>query len=127
LDRKNIIIIVCIIWVFLGCKTENDLEEADFTEFTVQNTQVFLSLEDTPFLGHPTSVKAVSEGLLIVDNAYYQITKVDKEGNLYFHLESKAGDRVSSSLFQVIGHWKMKSWCMITTALSFQLLIKRAN
>jgi len=118
LDRKNIIIVVCIVWVFLGCKTENDLQAADFMEFTVQNTQVFLSLEDTPFLGHPTSVKAVSEGLLIVDNAYYQITKVDKEGNLLFSF-GKQG-RGPGEFQSISGYWPLENEILVYDYNSFK-------
>ncbi|TVR26784.1 MAG: hypothetical protein EA390_14410 [Balneolaceae bacterium] len=118
--NKNWGVIFFLGCLLLGCKAEYDIEKTAFTEHIVKNTQVFLSAEDTPFLGRPTTIKAVSDGLLFVDVGHYQITKVDKEGN---HLLSFGNyGRGPGELQSIAGFWPFKNEYLVYDYTSFKFL-----
>lgn len=118
--NKNWVMIFCLGCLLFGCEAESDVEKMDITEHIVKNPQVFLSAEDTPFLGRPTSIKAVSDGLFFVDVGHYQITKVDKEGN---HLLSFGNyGRGPGELQSIAGFWPFKNEYLVYDYTSFKFL-----
>ncbi len=117
---KNLGVIFFLGSLLLGCKAEYDVEKTGFTEHVVKNTQIFLSAEDTPFLGRPTEIKAVSDGLYFVDAGHYQITKVDKEGN---HLLSFGNHgQGPGELQSIAGFWPFKNEYLVYDYNSFKFL-----
>jgi hypothetical protein len=93
----------------------------DFTHYSVQNIQVFLSAANTPFFGNPKSIKAISDGLLFSDVGYYQITKVDKKGN---HLFSFGNHGRGPGEFQSIsGFWPLENDYLVYDYNSFKFSI----
>lgn len=119
LFRASVAILLFVIVVSCS-EAEADLEETVFTEHTVDNIQVFLSPENTPFLGRPTAIKAVSEGLFFVDEGHYQITKVDKEGNRVLSFGSYG--RGPGEFQSIAGFWPFESEYLVYDYNSFKFL-----
>ncbi|MEX0660929.1 MAG: 6-bladed beta-propeller [Balneolaceae bacterium] len=120
ISHKNWGVIFCLGCLLFGCKAESDVKKTAFTEYIVKNTQVFLSAEETPLLGRPTAIKAVSDGLFIVDVGHYQVTKVDKEGN---QLLSFGDHGRGPAEFQTItGFWPFKNEYLMYDYNSFKFL-----
>ena len=119
--NTNWIVIFCLGCMLFGCKAESDVEKMDITEHFVKNSQVFLSAEDTPFLGRPTIIKAVSEGLFFVDVGHYQITKVDKEGNYLLSFGNYG--RGAGELQSISGFWPFNNEYLVYDYNSFKFLI----
>lgn len=117
---KKGVIIFCLGCLLLGCNAESGVEKTVFREYSVKNIQVFLSVEDTPFLGRPTAIKAVSDGLFFVDNGHYQITKVDREGNRLLSFGSHG--RGPGELQTITGFWPFESEYMVYDYNSFKFL-----
>ncbi len=104
----------------MACNSESEIEKATFTEHTIKDEQVFLSAEDAPYLGRPTAIKAVFDGLYFVDSDHYQIMKVDKEGN---HLLSFGNRGRGPGEFQSIaGFWPFKNEYLVYDYNSFKFL-----
>lgn len=112
--------IICAFGILIGCETERVVEEPTFKKHSIKNSQIFLSAEDSLFLGRPTSLKAVSDGLFIVDNGHYQIIKVDKAGK---RLLSFGRNGRGPGEFQVItGFWALENEYLIYDYNSFKFL-----
>ena len=119
-NRKTVIIIFCLGCLLLGCKAERNVEKPAFREYTVKNIQVFLSAEDTSFLGRPTLIKAVPDGLFFVDEGHYQITKVDTEGNHLLSFGNRG--RGPGEIQSITGFWPFKSEYLVYDYNSFKFL-----
>jgi hypothetical protein len=119
-QNKNWGIIFCLGYLLLGCNTEYGVEKTAFTEHSVKNVQVFLSAEDATFLGRPTAIKAVSDGLYFVDEGHYQITKVDKEGNLLLSFGNHG--RGPGELQSITGFWPFENEYLVYDYTSFKFL-----
>lgn len=116
----NWLVILCFGCLLFGCKAESDIKKTAFAKHFAKNTYVFLSAEDTPFLGKPTTIKAVSDGLFFVDLGHYQITKVDYEGN---HLLSFGNHgRGPGELQSITGFWPFKNEYLVYDYTSFKFL-----
>jgi len=110
----------CLGCLLLGCNTESGVQKTAFVKHSVKKNQVFLSAKDTPSLGMPTSIKAVSDGLYFVDEGHYQITKVDKEGD---HLLSFGNSgRGPGELQSIAGFWPFKNEYLVYDYNSFKFL-----
>lgn len=120
-NRKTLVKIIWLGCLLLGCETEGDIEETDFKKYVITDTQVFLKLENTSFLGNPSSLKAVSEGLLIVDNGYSQITKVDYQGKLILSF-GKEG-RGPGEFQSIAGFWPFENEYLVYDYNSFKFSI----
>jgi hypothetical protein len=117
-NRATIVKIFCIGCLLLGCSSERDVETPTFTEYSVKNTQAFLSLENTLFLGSPTSIEAVSGGLLIVDKGHFQITKVDYEGNRLLSFGKRG--RGPGEFQSISGFWPFENEYLVYDYNSFK-------
>lgn len=117
---KNLGIIFCLGFLLFGCKADGDIEETAITEHIVKNVQVFLSAEDTPFLGRPTALKAVSDGLYFVDEGHSQITKVNEEGNHLLSFGNRG--RGPGELQSIAGFWPFKNEYLVYDYNSFKFL-----
>lgn len=117
-NSNSVVKIFCFGCLLLACTAERDVGKPDFGEYAVKDFQVFLSVEDTPFLGRPTSVKAVSDGLLIVDNGYFQITKVDKDGNRLLSFGKRG--RGPGEFQSISGFWPLENEYLVYDYNSFK-------
>lgn len=117
-NTNSVVKIFCFGCLLLGCTAERDVGKPDFGEYAVKDFQAFLSVKDTPFLGRPTSVKAVSDGLLIVDEGYFRITKVDNEGNrlLSFGKRGQGPGEFQS----IAGFWPLENEYLVYDYNSFK-------
>ncbi|MFO7845363.1 MAG: 6-bladed beta-propeller [Balneolaceae bacterium] len=113
-------IIFCLGFLLLGCKADGDTEKTAVTEHIVNNVKVFLSAEDTPILGRPTAIKAVSDGLYFVDEGHSQITKVDEEGNHLLSFGNRG--RGPGELQSIAGFWPFKNEYLVYDYNSFKFL-----
>jgi hypothetical protein len=128
LSKLNLILIhvkkwgitFCLGCLLLGCNTENGVEKTVFREHSVKNIEVFLTVEDTPFLGRPTAIKAVAEGLFIVDEGHYQIIKVDKEGDRLLSFGSHG--QGPGELQSIAGFWAFENEYLVYDYNSFKFL-----
>ena len=117
---KTGVLLLCVGCLLSNCKTDKNVDETAFKEHQVNTTRVFLSLEDTPFLGRPTDIKSVSDGLLIVDGGHNQITKVDKKGQ--FVLSFGKRGRGPGELQSIAGFWPFDSEYLVYDYNSFKFL-----
>lgn len=113
-------VILCFGYLFLGCIADDDVEKTAFTTHTVKNVQVLISLEDSPFIGRPTAIKATSDGLYIVDGGHYQITKVNKEGNWLLSFGNQG--RGPGEFQSITGFWPFKNEYLVYDYISFKFL-----
>lgn len=117
---KVVISIICTMAFIFACKTEHKIEEPYSTKHSVKDSQVFLNADDSLFLGRPTSLKAVSDGLFIVDMGRYQITKVDEDKN---RILSFGRNGRGPGEFQVItGFWPIETEYLVYDYNSFKFL-----
>lgn len=79
-----------------------------------------MSPKDTLFLGRPTAIKAVPEGLFFVDSGQYQITKVDREENRLLSFGNHG--RGPGELQSIAGFWPFKSEYLVYDYNSFKFL-----
>lgn len=108
--------------LLLGCHSEKNLNDSDFKRHSVKSFNIFLSVEnDTSFLGRPTSIKAVSENLLIIDKGYVHIAKVDREGNLLMKF-GKQG-RGPGEFQSISGFWALENQYLVYDYNSFKFSI----
>lgn len=121
IDNKNWVIFFFLIYVLPGCNTDNDEKTMVFTEHTVEKVQVFLSVENAPFLGRPTAIHAVTDGLFLVDEGHYQITKVDREGNQVLSFGNRG--RGAGEFQSIAGFWAFKNEYLVYDYNSFKFLI----
>jgi hypothetical protein len=119
--KKYWCVIFCLGFIFIGCNTENGVEQTVFMEHSVKKNQVFLNAEDTPFLGRPTAIKASSDGLYIVDSGSYQIHKMDSSGNLQMSFGNRG--RGPGELQSISGFWPLKNEYLVYDYNSFKFLI----
>lgn len=110
----------CLGCLLLGCNAENGVEKTASTEHSVKNIQVFLTVEDTSFLGRPTAIKAVPDGLFIVDEGHYQIIKVDKEGDRLLSFGSHG--QGPGELQSIAGFWAFENEYLVYDYNSFKFL-----
>lgn len=109
---------LCIVFLSYGCNSKIEQEKKSFDKYVVDDVSVHLSVEDAPFLGVPVSIKAVSEDLLIVDSGYFQITKVDKNGNLILSFGKRG--RGPGEFQSITGFWALKNEYLIYDYNSFK-------
>lgn len=114
------ILLICIGCLLSSCETDKNVEETVLSVHQVNTTRAFLSLEDTPFLGRPTDVKSVSDGLFIVDEGHKQITKVDKDGKLVLSFGKRG--RGPGEFQSIAGFWPFESEYLVYDYNSFKFL-----
>lgn len=120
IHSKNWVITFCLGCLLLGCNAESGVEKTAYREYSAKNIQVFLTVEDTPFLGRPTAIKAVPDGLFIVDEGHYQIIKVDKEGNRLLSFGSHG--QGPGELQSIAGFWAFENEYLVYDYNSFKFL-----
>lgn len=118
--NQNLSIVAFFAYLLLGCNTGSSGNTTVFTEHTVINAQLFLRIENAPFLGRPTAIKAVADGLFIVDEGHYQITKVDRGGNqvLSFGNHGRGPGEIQS----IAGFWTFETEYLVYDYNSFKFL-----
>jgi len=119
-DRKTRVKIFFLGCLLIGCKVESGVEKTAFREYSVKNFHVFLNTDDTPFLGIPTAIKAVTNGLFIIDEGYYHITKVDNEGNRLLSFGNYG--RGPGELQSISGFWPMENEYLVYDYSNFKFL-----
>ncbi|HKL15062.1 MAG TPA: 6-bladed beta-propeller [Halalkalibaculum sp.] len=82
MSRLKILAILCVVSILIGCASEVNDDERYYQEHSIEDFSVFLSVEENPFLGRPTAIKASPGGLYIIDSGRYKIHKVDSTGDL---------------------------------------------
>jgi hypothetical protein len=118
--RIKIIPALCIGLLLFGCIQDRSADKISLREYPVNSAQVFLSLEDAPFLGRPIDIKSSADGLFIVDGAHNQIIKVDAEGNRLLSFGKRG--RGPGELQSIAGFWPFKDEYLVYDYNSFKFL-----
>lgn len=114
------LLLLCVGCLLSGCKADKNVDETAFKEHQVNTSRVFLSVENTPFLGRPTDIKSVTDGLFIVDGGHNQIIKVDKDGELVFSFGKRG--RGPGEFQSIAGFWPFEREYLVYDYNSFKFL-----
>lgn len=120
-NSSKILLIICSVGCLLpGCVAENGVEESILREYSVNSVRVFLNVQDTPFIGIPTNIKAITDGVIIADTGQHHIIKVDNDGEKIL----KFGNRgPGPGEFQSIaGLWPLEDEYLVYDYNSFKFL-----
>ncbi len=120
IQNNKAVVLFFIVCLLYACSAENDADNQAFSKYAVSTVQVFLSPEDSPFLGRPTVIKAVSDGLYFVDSGHYQVIKVDKEGNRVLSFGSHG--RGPGEFQSITGFWPFENEYLVYDYNSFKFL-----
>lgn len=104
----------------IGCTKDGSADKEHLREYPVNSVQVFLSLEDAPFLGRPIDIKVAVDGLFIVDGAHNQIIKVDAEGKRLLSFGNRG--RGPGELQSIAGFWPIEDEYLVYDYNSFKFL-----
>mgnify|MGYP006293399673 CR=1 FL=1 len=118
--RIKIILALSIGLLLFGCIQDRSADKEHLREYPVNSVQVFLSLEDAPFLGSPIDIKSAADGLFIVDGAHNQIIKVDAEGNRLLSFGNRG--RGPGELQSIAGFWPFDDEYLVYDYNSFKFL-----
>lgn len=106
--------------ILIGCASEESDDERYYQEHSVEDVSVFLSVEENPFLGRPTAIKASPGGLYLVDSGRDMIHKVDLDGNLQLSFGNRGE---GPGEFQIItGFWPMRDRYLVYDYNSFKFI-----
>lgn len=118
--RIKIILALSIGLLLFGCIQDRSADKTSLRENPVNSVQVFLSLEDAPFLGSPIDIKSAADGLFIVDGVHNQIIKVDAEGNRLLSFGKRG--RGPGELQSIAGFWPFEDEYLVYDYNSFKFL-----
>ena len=120
MNSFKIFAIICACTLVAACASENTENDIAYTEHSVENVNVFLKVEENPFLGRPTAITASSNGLYIVDSGRDMIHKVDRAGDLLMSFGSRG--QGPGEYQSITGFWPLENGYLIYDYNSFKFI-----
>lgn len=120
MNRIKIFVILCACILLAGCASEKSGEETDYREYSVEDVSLFISAEDSPVFGVPSTIKASFGGLYLVDTGLFQIHKADRAGDLQLSFGNR-GDG-PGEFRSIAGFWPLGNSYLVYDYNSFKFV-----
>ncbi len=120
MNRLKFLATLCAVSIPIGCASEESDDERYYQEHSVEDVSVFLSVEENPFLGMPTDIKASSGGLYLVDSGRNMIHNVDLDGNLLLSFGNRG--QGPGEYQSIAGFWPMGDRYLVYDYNSFKFI-----
>lgn len=118
--RIIIITILCAGSILISCASEKNSDERYYQEHSVENISVFLKVEENPFLGRPTAMKARPGGLYLIDSGRSMIHNVDRDGDLRLSFGNRG--QGPGEFQHLTGFWPMDDRYLVYDYNSFKFI-----